>query len=99
MDSGASGVARLERVCRREAPDAPERVTIKGATPELNHRTACRGSRGSASLTNFLETCRNQQVKLSQGCCFWLDKNRWYHRRNNRTESLGCRHRDALPRD
>ena len=26
MHSGASGVARLERVCGRAAPDAPERV-------------------------------------------------------------------------
>jgi hypothetical protein len=50
MHSGASGVARLERfldVLRRTRRNA---YTIRGAAPELNHRTSCPGSRGSASL-------------------------------------------------
>ena len=45
------GVARLERVLwTGGAGRAGTRVTMRGAAPDVNHRTSCRGSRGSASL-------------------------------------------------
>src|SRR6202011_3896151 len=46
----ASGVARLERLCGRATPDAPERVYDQRRCTRGYHRTSCRGSRGSASL-------------------------------------------------
>jgi hypothetical protein len=57
MHSGASGVARLERVCGRAAPERAgtrrNAYTISSAAPELSHWTSCRGSRGSASLPSL----------------------------------------------
>jgi hypothetical protein len=50
MHSGASGVACLERVCRRTAPDAPERGYHQRRCLRCDQRTSCRGAPGSASL-------------------------------------------------
>src|SRR5271165_5281958 len=50
MHSGASGVASLERVCGRAAPDAPERAYDQRRCTGVKHRTSCRGSRGGRSL-------------------------------------------------
>src|SRR5580700_11465251 len=35
---------------RHPAPDAPERIDYRRRCTRLDHRTCCRGSRGSASL-------------------------------------------------
>jgi hypothetical protein len=50
--------------------DVPRRTrrnasTIRGAAPELNHRTSCRGSRGSASLPSPNRSERVSQLILT----------------------------------
>jgi hypothetical protein len=61
----SSGVAWLERVWGRAAPDAPERVYDERRCTGYHYWTSCRGSRGSASYIRIGNSCWSMMKESS----------------------------------
>ena len=65
----ARPASRLERVCGRAAPDAPERVRSKALYQRLTIGRPAADQAGAS-----LPSPKNRH----EGLCFWLELNLWY---------------------